>query len=269
MKFPVIDFIDIIVDDLKNNNIKIESEYSVIGILNKQKFFKNTILPEISIEEYAQIIFGVFFKAKNNYSNEQLEKIFTDITFYIWCDTSYADNKLDSCDECYGNGSITCDMCDRDGVVECSECKGIGSVTDDEGNTDDCYDCNGNGNNPCNYCDGEGEVFCNNCDGDGEIQGDEYFDYSLHLMAAITNKSEYNVLRKYEAYNDSDTIEIINDFKYTVDLYEYSSSLEEGDSLFNSREIRSQSNYFFGLLDDNRKNSKYSNFRIGTIEEYV
>ena len=88
-------------------------------------------------------------------------------------------------------------------------------------------------------------------------------------MAAITNKSEYNVLRKYEAYNDSDTIEIINDFKYTVSLYEYSSSLEEGDSLFNSREIRNQSNYFFGLLDDNRKNSKYSNFRIGTIEEYV
>jgi hypothetical protein len=269
MKFPVIDFIDIIVDDLKSNNIKIESEYSVIGILNKQKFFKNTILPEISIEEYAQIIFGVFFKAKNNYSNEQLEKIFTDITFYIWCETNYTDNKLDSCDECHGSGSQTCEVCDRDGVVECSECKGIGSVTDDEGNTDDCYDCNGNGNNPCNYCDGEGEVFCNNCDGDGEIQGDEYFDYSLHLMAAITNKSEYNVLRKYKAYNDSDTIEIINDFKYTVDLYEYSSSLEEGDSLFNSREIRSQSNYFFGLLDDNRKNSKYSNFRIGTIEEYV
>jgi hypothetical protein len=110
MKFPVIDFIDIIVDDLKSNNIKIESEYSVIGILNKQKFFKNTILPEISIEEYAQIIFGVFFKAKNNYSNEQLEKIFTDITFYIWCETHYIATKSESCDECYGNGSTTCDM---------------------------------------------------------------------------------------------------------------------------------------------------------------
>ena len=75
MKFPVIDFIDIIVDDLKSNNIKIESQYGVIGILNKQKFFKNTILPEISIEEYAQIIFGVFFKIKHGYSNEKLEKI--------------------------------------------------------------------------------------------------------------------------------------------------------------------------------------------------
>jgi len=269
MKFPVIDFIDIIVDDLKNNNIKIESEYGTIGALNKQKFFKNTILPEISIEEYAQIIFGVFFKAKNNYSNEQLEKIFTDITFYIWCDTSYMDNKLDTCDECYGSGSNTCDMCDGSGAQTCSDCDGSGQVTDENDNLDECYDCDGSGTVGCNYCDGEGKVFCNNCGGDGEIIGDEFFDYSLHLMAAITNKSEYNVLRKYEAYNDSDTIEIINDFKYTVSLYEYSSSLEEGDSLFNSREIRNQSNYFFGLLDDNRKNSKYSNFRIGTIEEYV
>ena len=269
MKFPVIDFIDIIVDDLKSNNIKIESQYGVIGILNKQKFFKNTILPEISIEEYAQIIFGVFFKAKNNYSNEQLEKIFTDITFYIWCDTSYMDSKLDTCDVCYGSGSNTCDMCDGSGAQTCSDCDGSGQVTDENDNLDECYDCDGSGTVGCNYCDGEGEVFCNNCGGDGEIQGDEYFDYSLHLMAAITNKSEYNVLRKYETYNDSNTIEIINDFKYTVSLYEYSSSLEEGDSLFNSREIRNQSNYFFGLLDDNRKNSKYSNFRIGTIEEYV
>ena len=269
MKFPVIDFIDIIVDDLKSNNIKIESEYSVIGILNKQKFFKNTILPEISIEEYAQIIFGVFFKAKNNYSNEQLEKIFTDITFYIWCETHYIATKSESCDECYSNGSTTCDMCDGSGQKTCSDCDGSGQVTDEDGNFEECYDCDGSGTVSCNYCDGEGDVYCHNCDGGGVVTGDEYFDYSLHLMAAITNKSEYNVLRKYKAYNDSDTIEIINDFKYTVDLYEYSSSLEEGDSLFNSREIRSQSNYFFGLLDDNRKNSKYSNFRIGTIEEYV
>jgi RecJ-like exonuclease len=179
------------------------------------------------------------------------------------------DNKLDTCDECYGSGSNTCDMCNGSGAQICSDCDGSGQVTDENDNLDECYDCDGSGTVGCNYCDGEGKVFCNNCGGDGEIIGDEYFDYSLHLMAAITNKSEYNVLRKYEAYNDSDTIEIINDFKYTVSLYEYSSSLEEGDSLFNSREIRNQSNYFFGLLDDNRKNSKYSNFRIGTIEEYV
>jgi hypothetical protein len=143
MKFPVIDFIDIIVDDLKNNNIKIDSLYGVIGILNKQKFFKNTILPEISIEEYAQIIFGVFFKAKNNYSNEQLEKIFTDITFYIWCDTSYMDSKLDTCDECYGSGSNTCDMCDGSGAQTCSDCDGSGQVTDENDNLDECYDCDG------------------------------------------------------------------------------------------------------------------------------
>jgi hypothetical protein len=269
MKFPVIDFIDIIVDDFKNNNIKIEGLSYVVGNLNNQKFFKSSILPEISVEEYAQIIFGVFFKIKHGYSNEKLEKMFKTITLYTWCDTSYAENKMETCDECHGNGSQTCEVCDRSGVVECSECYGTGSVTDDEGNTEDCYDCNGNGNNPCNYCDGEGEVFCNNCDGDGEVQGDEYFDYSLYLMAALMDKSDYKTLYKYESYNDPDIIEIVNDLGYSIDLYEYSSSLEEGDSLFNSREIRNQSNYFFGLLDDNKKNDKYSNFRIGTIEEYV
>ena len=40
MKFPVIDFIDIIVDDLNNNNIKIEVLSNVVGNLNNQRFFK-------------------------------------------------------------------------------------------------------------------------------------------------------------------------------------------------------------------------------------
>jgi len=225
MKFPLIDFIDIIVDDLKNNNTKIETLYHVVGILNNQRFFKSSILPEISVEEYAQIIFGVFFKI--------------------------------------------CEVCDRSGVVECSECNGTGSVTDDEGDTEDCYDCNGNGNNPCYNCEGEGEVYCNNCDGDGEVQGDEFFDYSLYLAAGLMDKSEYKTLYTYKSYDDSDILEIINDLRYSIDLYEYSGTLEEGDSLFNTNEVVSSSNYFFGLLDNNKKNDKYSNFRIGTIEEYV
>jgi RecJ-like exonuclease len=195
--------------------------------------------------------------------------MFKTITLFIFCSTNYADNKIDTCDECYGNGSQTCEVCDRGGVVECSECKGIGSVTDDEGDTEDCYDCNGNGNNPCYNCDGEGDVFCDNCGGDGEVKGDEFFDYSLYLTAGLMDKSDYNILRKYEAYNDSEIIDTINDLKYTVDLYEYSGTLEEGDSLFNSNDVMSSSNYFFGLLDDYKKNDKYSNFRIGTIEEYI
>ena len=269
MKFPVIDFIDIIVDDLNNNNIKIDVLSNVVGNLNNQRFFKSTILPEISVEEYAQIIFGVFFKIKHGYSNEKLEKMFKNITLYIWCDTSYTDNKMETCDECYGNGSQTCEVCDRSGVVECSECNGTGSVTDDEGDTEDCYDCNGNGNNPCYNCEGEGEVYCNNCDGDGEVQGDEFFDYSLYLMVALMDKSGYKTLYKYKSYNDPDIIEIVNDLEYSIYLYEYSGTLEEGDPLFNTNEVTSSSNYFFGLLDDNKKNDKYSNFRIGTIEEYV
>jgi hypothetical protein len=270
MKFPVIDFIDIVVDDFKNDhNVNIESLPSVLGYLNKQRFFKTSILPEISIEEYAQIIFGVFFKMKKNYTNEQLEKLFNDITFYIWCSTYYIETKSESCDECYGNGSTTCDMCDRSGQKTCSDCDGSGQVTDEDGNFEECYDCDGSGTVSCNYCDGEGDVYCHNCDGGGVVTGDEYFDYSLYLVAGLTNKSEYNVLRKYEAYNDPKTIDTVNDLKYTVDLYEYSGTLEEGDSLFNSRDITNQSNYFFGLLGDNIKNDKYSNFRIGTIEEYV
>jgi hypothetical protein len=38
MKFPVIDFIDIVVDDFKNDhNVNIESLPSVLGYLNKQR----------------------------------------------------------------------------------------------------------------------------------------------------------------------------------------------------------------------------------------
>ena len=272
MKFPVIDFIDIMVDEFKNDhNVNIESLPSALSYLNRQRFFKTSILPEISIEEYAQIIFGVFFKMKKNYTNEQLEKLFKNITFFIWCNTSYMETKLESCDECYGNGSTTCDMCDGSGKKTCSDCDGSGQVTDEDDNFEECYDCDGSGTVSCNYCDGEGDVYCHNCNGDGEIQGDEYFDYNLYLVAALTNKSEYNILRKYEAYNDPTIIDTVNDLfgKYTVDLYEYSGTLDEGDSLFSSRDITDQSNYFFGLLDDNIKNNKYSNFRIGTIEQYV
>ena len=269
MKFPVIDFIDIIVDDLNNNNIKIEGLSNVVGNLNNQKFFKSSILPEISVEEYAQIIFGVFFKIKHGYSNEKLEKMFKTITLYTWCDTSYTENKMETCDECHGNGSQTCEVCDRDGVVECSECKGIGSVTDDEGDTEDCYDCNGNGNNPCYNCDGEGEVFCDNCDGDGEVKGDEFFDYSLYLTAGLMDKSEYKTLYTYKSYDDSDILEIISDLRYSIDLYEYSGTLEEGDSLFNTNEVVSSSIYFFGLLNNDEKDKKYSDFKIGTIERYI
>ena len=269
MKFPLIDFIDIIVDDLKNNNTKIETLYHVVGILNNQRFFKSSILPEISVEEYAQIIFGVFFKIKHGYSNEKLEKMFKSITLFIYCSTNYTDNKMETCDECYGNGSQTCEVCDRSGTQTCSDCDGNGKVTDDEGDTEDCYDCDGTGNVGCNYCQGEGEIYCNNCDGDGEVQGDEFFDYSLYLTAGLMDKSEYKTLYKYKSYNDSDIIEIVNDLRYSIDLYEYSGTLEEGDSLFNTNEVVSSSIYFFGLLDNNKKNDKYSNFRIGTIEEYV
>jgi len=269
MKFPLIDFIDIIVDDLKNNNTKIETLYHVVGILNNQRFFKSSILPEISVEEYAQIIFGVFFKIKHGYSNEKLEKMFKSITLFIYCSTNYTDNKMETCDECYGNGSQTCDVCDRSGTQTCSDCDGNGKVTDDEGDTEDCYDCDGTGNVGCNYCQGEGEIYCNNCDGDGEVQGDEFFDYSLYLTAGLMDKSEYKTLYTYKSYDDSDILEIISDLRYSIDLYEYSGTLEEGDSLFNTNEVVSSSIYFFGLLDNNKKNDKYSNFRIGTIEEYV
>ncbi len=127
------DFIDIIVDDLKNNNTKIETLSHVVGILNHQRFFKSSILPEISVEEYAQIIFGVFFKVKHGYSNEKLEKMFKSITLFIYCSTNYTDNKVDTCDECHGSGSQTCEVCDRSGVVECSECNGTGLASGGRG----------------------------------------------------------------------------------------------------------------------------------------
>lgn len=268
MKFPVIDFIDIIVDDLNSNNIKIQSLSNVMGVLNGQKFFKSSILPEISVEEYAQIIFGVFFKIKNNYSNENLEKMFKNITLIIWCDTSYDDYKQKTCDECYGSGASTCSKCSGIRAVECPECDGTGSVDDDEGEVT-CDNCSGVGIITCDNCGGDGDVYCDNCGGDGEVQGDEYFDYSMQLIAALMNKNEYKTLYTYKSHDDPDSIDIVNNAKYLVDIYEYSGTLEDGDPLFMSGDVKSQSNYFLGLLDEYKKNDKYSNFRIGTIEEYM
>jgi hypothetical protein len=269
MKFPIIDFIDVIIDEFKSNNIKIESPGSVLGHLNNQKFFKSSILPDISIEEYAQIIFGVFLKIKENYSDDKLETMFKNLTFFIWCETSYLDNNLEGCNECYGRASNTCDTCDGNGRQICSDCDGTGYVTDDEDNTEECYNCDGSGTVNCNDCDGEGYVPCGNCGGDGTISGDEFFDYTIHLIAALMNQNEYKTLNTYKSNNDSDIIEIINNKKYIVNLYQNSGTLEEGDLLFNNGDVKPQNTYFLGLLDDNKKNEKYSNFRIGTIEDYI
>ena len=84
MKFPVIDFIDIVVSDFKNDGIKIQSLHSVRGNLNRTNFFRNTILPEISIDEYAQLIFGVFFRITKNYTDAQLENMFKNLTYFVY-----------------------------------------------------------------------------------------------------------------------------------------------------------------------------------------
>lgn len=267
MKFPIIDFIDIVVDDFKNNNIKIQSLHSVIGNLNRTNFFKNTILPEISIDEYAQIIFGVFFKITKNYTEAQLENMFKNLTYFIWCTTNPINTSSKSCNECYGNGSQTCDWCAGNGSDTCTDCDGSGKVTDDDDNTEDCNNCDGSGRVSCNNCDGDGEMYCNNCDGDGQIQGNEYIDYRITLEVALTNKSEYNTLKKNKAYNDPKIIDIVEDLKYQISLYDTSGTLEEGDPPF--RYIDPQSNYFFGLLEDSKKNDKYSNFGLSYIEYYV
>jgi hypothetical protein len=269
MKFPIIDFIDVIIDEFKSNNIKIESPGSVLGHLNNQKFFKSSILPDISIEEYAQIIFGIFLKIKENYSDDKLETMFKNLTFFIWCETGYIDTKSETCYECHGRGSNDCDICDGNGQQICSDCDGTGYETDDEDNTEECYHCDGSGTVSCDECYGEGEVSCVSCDSNGDIPTDDFFDYAIYLIAALMNQNEYKTLNTYKSNNDSDIIEIINNKKYIVNLYQNSGTLEEGDLLFNNGDVKPQNTYFLGLLDYYKKNEKYSNFRIDTIEDYI
>lgn len=267
MKFPVIDFIDIVVDDFKNNGIKIQSLHSVLGNLNRTNFFKNTILPEISIDEYAQLIFGVFFKITKNYTDAQLENMFKNLTYFIWCTTSSIDTNSQTCNECHGSGAQTCDWCAGNGYDTCTDCDGSGQVTDDDDNTEDCYDCDGSGRVSCNVCDGDGEVYCYNCGGDGQMEGNEYIDYRITLEVALTNKSEYNTLKKNESNNDPKIIDIVENLKYQISLYDISGTLEEGDTAL--RYVDPDSSYFFGLLKDSKKNDKYSNLSLGYIEYYV
>jgi len=285
MKFPIIDIIDIIVDELSNDEKIMYSLNNIVGELNRRKFFKN-ILTDMTVEEYAQIIFGVFFKLQKGYSDNDLKKIFDNISIFWWLETDILENQNNECEECLGSGDIECRWCDGSGTDECSNCGGKGQIncqtcdgdgTDSEGDSCEecngdgyvnCDDCDGSGQETCTNCDGDRYVECNECGGDGIVEGDQYFEYTAYLVAGLTTKSEFRTLEKFEAYNDPKIKDIVGDLKYSVNLYDYSGTVTEGDYIFQNDEIESQSVYFLGLLKD-EKNQKFSNINFGEIENHI
>lgn len=285
MKFPIIDIIDIVVEELSNNEKIIYSLNNIVGELNRRKFFKN-ILTDITVEEYAQIVFGIFFKLQKEYSDNDLKKIFDNISIFWWLETSQLENENNECENCFGGGYSECTWCDGGGTEDCSNCSGKGEINcqscDGNGNDDEgdscgecsgdgsvkCDNCNGMGQEQCSNCDGERFVECNECDGSGIVSGDQYFEYTAYLVAGLTTKSEFRTLEKFEAYNDPKIRDIVGYLKYSVNLYEYSGTVTEGDYIFQNDEIESQSVYFLGLLKDEKK-QKFSNVNFGEIENYI
>jgi len=71
------------------------------------------------------------------------------------------------CTRCDGEGKEECDFCDGHGDFECSTCEGSGKAEGDDGEEEDCPDCGGGGREECGHCDGKGSRECGGCDGDG------------------------------------------------------------------------------------------------------
>jgi DnaJ-class molecular chaperone len=84
-------------------------------------------------------------------------------------------NQEESCDVCYGDGSINCGNCDGSGDYTCDECDGYGE--DDEGDT--CVECQGGGEVECGDCGGMGTSECSSCDGSGYISTTDYVPYDI------------------------------------------------------------------------------------------
>ena len=116
---------------------------------------------------------------------------------YVTCKacrgTGVHHRKKEDCDECFGDGTITCDKCDGEGT--CSKCEGEGYVT--------CRACGGYGN--CGKCNGKGKVKCKMCHATGVCP-------TCHSTGRVT----CSVCNGTGYYQTFDTIELSNSSRQLI-----------------------------------------------------
>jgi len=136
----------------------------------------------------------------------------------------------ETCDECGGNGEISCDVCDG-GIVECGDCNGSGE--DEEGET--CEQCGGDGESNCAECDGTGYFTCVTCDGSGEVETDEhpyYFYFIITWNSFIKSRCELEAGTMTPTISEYDFDRLSNDFiilGYDEDHAEFRRAVESNE----------------------------------------
>lgn len=116
------------------------------------------------------------------------------IKFRVNEDIPVYGSNTEQCDCCDGEGHNECNCCDGSGKVwsneevECSECYGSGTVECDLGHDHECSNCDGSGyieeevEIECDECYGSGSIECDRCHGEGQFENDdeEYYPYNDH-----------------------------------------------------------------------------------------
>ena len=97
----------------------------------------------------------------------------------ITCDNYEFQGKHEwECDNCIGEGKISCNNCDGEGWNSCNNCRGRGKIKERikaaNGNTKEvfvnCGKCSGKGKVKCLTCNTSGKIICEKCDGKKKIE---------------------------------------------------------------------------------------------------
>ena len=145
----------------------------------------------------------------------------------------------ETCDSCYGDGSVSCNNCGGSGRITCDECNGSGE--DEEGDT--CSYCDGDGEMDCDDCGGNGNEECYHCDGSGSVEDNykvevnvyEYITISNHIFN-IVESEELNTPIEYSKYD------LILSDRETIRLYSYGVTTGNFDTDLKGEEMIAETN---------------------------
>jgi len=76
--------------------------------------------------------------------------------------------KIISCTECCGRGSVSCEECDGSGSIPCWKCQHSGLIFT-ANQSEICYECSGSGKESCGVCHSRTQVECTKCRGGGKL----------------------------------------------------------------------------------------------------
>jgi len=164
----------------------------------------------------------------------------------------------ESCDECYGDGSVNCSTCDGEGEVDCTDCNGDGQ--DDEG--DSCSYCDGSGKIECDYCNGDKYETCDDCSGSGsqesyseyEIEQSNYVSIDIDLFRTFETMEE---LTEVDESDLGQYVILINSDSGKTDNSDFSDKM--GDVVFGevNRTPDLRKGMFKGIIDNDLNSYTY------------